>query len=87
MARIYLKPGDKVQTLCTLTYGADGEFHEPNLVDSTDVRYFREDEEHQDGGEWFEVYPDFHKSRSSNPNWGRYYFDENDPVDRGEKTE
>lgn len=79
MAKVYLNPDDRVEALCTLMYGVDREFHQPEIVDSATLRYFREDKDHEEGGEWFQVRYDFSGSRDSNPKWGRLWFDEDNP--------
>jgi len=76
MARHYLKPGDRAQALCDLIVREGGEWSDPEILE---VRFWREDEGHEDGGEWFEVSHDFDGSPGANPHWGRPYYGDESP--------
>jgi len=76
--RIYLTPGAQVQTVCELTLGEDGEWHFEEMVASDELRHWREDPKHPDGGEWFHVHYDCSFGPGPKPA-SRYYYDGSDP--------
>ena len=79
MAKVYLKPGDRAETLCEVICAGDGAWEEPHPIPDAPIRLFREDERLPDGGDWFLVRPDFDGTQRDNPRWGEYYYDDEKP--------
>ena len=68
-----------METLRKVICAENGAWEEPFVLPDAPLRLFREDERQPDGGEWFLVRPDFAGTRTENPPWEEYCYDDEKP--------